>query len=170
MRCTLWYHVCNSKNMKSIHGGVLLLVKLQARKLFLMSYSINWPNFTVWLSFLLEILGNMCIAIVCFPDCDVINFEIDLIFLINPSFCMTKKSRQKFKCLVKKICCGWKKLLRWNKKYNSSFLRILQGKSILKLNFSAYKKYKYGPLSRWYIKLTLFKGTLMQIWKSPYMV
>ena len=34
-------------------------------KMFLMLYSINWPNFIVWLPLLLEILGNMYIAIVC---------------------------------------------------------------------------------------------------------
>ena len=34
-------------------------------KIFLMLYSINRPNFIVWLPLLLEILGNMCIAIVC---------------------------------------------------------------------------------------------------------
>ena len=36
----------------------------------------NWPHFIVWLPLLLEILSNMCIAIVCLPGCDVINFEI----------------------------------------------------------------------------------------------
>ena len=40
----------------------------------------------------LEILVNMCIAIVCYPGCDVINYEMNLIFLI-------KKSRQKLKYL-----------------------------------------------------------------------
>ena len=30
-----------------------------SRKMFLMLYSINWPNFIVWLPLLLEILGNM---------------------------------------------------------------------------------------------------------------
>ena len=40
-----------------------------------------------------EILGNMCTAIVCFPGCNVINFEIDLIFLIKPFFYMTKMLR-----------------------------------------------------------------------------
>ena len=35
----------------------------------------------------------------CFPGCDVINFEINLIFLIKPSFYMTKTSRQKFEYL-----------------------------------------------------------------------
>ena len=53
-------------------------------KMFLMLYSISWPNFTVWLPLLREILHNMCIAIVCFPGCDFINFEINLIFLIKP--------------------------------------------------------------------------------------
>ena len=34
-------------------------------KMFLMLYFINRPNFILWLPLLLEILGNMCIAIVC---------------------------------------------------------------------------------------------------------
>ena len=34
-------------------------------KIFLMLLSINWPNFLTWLSLLLEILHDMCIAIVC---------------------------------------------------------------------------------------------------------
>ena len=67
--------------------------------MFLMLYSINWPNLIVWSPLLRETPDNMCIAIVHFPGCDVINFEIDLIFLINPFFYMTKKSRQIFKYL-----------------------------------------------------------------------
>ena len=35
-----------------------------SRKIFLMLYSINWLNFILWLPLLLEILGNMCIAII----------------------------------------------------------------------------------------------------------
>ena len=53
----------------------------------------------VWLFLILEILGNMRIAIVCIPGCDVINFEINLVFLIKPFFYMTKKLKQKFKYL-----------------------------------------------------------------------
>ena len=34
-------------------------------KMFLMLYSMNRPDFIVWLPLLLEILGNMCISIVC---------------------------------------------------------------------------------------------------------
>ena len=78
-----------------------------SRKLFLIFHSIKWPNFIIWLSLSLEILGNMCIAIVYFPDCDVIHFGINLIFLIKPFFCMTVKSNQE--------------LSRWNKKHFSSF-------------------------------------------------
>ena len=68
-------------------------------KMFLMLRPINWPNFIVRLPLLLEILGNICITIICYPCCDVIKFEINLIFLIKPLFYMTKKSRQKLKYL-----------------------------------------------------------------------
>ena len=34
-------------------------------KTFLILYSINRPNFIAWLPLLLDILDNMCIAIVC---------------------------------------------------------------------------------------------------------
>ena len=34
-------------------------------KMFLMLDSINWANFIVWFPLILEILGNMCIGIVC---------------------------------------------------------------------------------------------------------
>ena len=64
-----------------------------SRKMFLMLYPINWPNFIAWLPFLLKILLNMCIIIVCQPSCDVIDFEINLINLIKPFSCMTKKWR-----------------------------------------------------------------------------
>ena len=40
----------------------------------------------VWLPLLCEISGNMCIAIVCEPGCEVMNFEVNLIFLIKPFF------------------------------------------------------------------------------------
>ena len=29
--CAIWYHLYNSKNVKNTHGGVLHLVKLQAK-------------------------------------------------------------------------------------------------------------------------------------------
>ena len=30
MRCAVWYHLYNLKNLKNTYGGVFLLVKLQA--------------------------------------------------------------------------------------------------------------------------------------------
>ena len=70
-----------------------------SRKVFLVLYSIIWPNFNAWLPLLLEILVNMCMVSVYQPGCDVIDFEIYLIFLTKPLSYMTKKSRQKFKYL-----------------------------------------------------------------------
>ena len=43
----------------------------------------------------LEILGNMCIAIVCFPGCEVINFEVNLIFLIKSLFLHDQNIKRK---------------------------------------------------------------------------
>ena len=44
-----------------------------------------------WLPLLCEILGNMFIVIVCWPGWDVINFEINLVFLIKPFFLHDQK-------------------------------------------------------------------------------
>ena len=55
-----------------------------SRKMFLMSYHINGPNFIIWLTLPLETLDNMGIAIVCFPDSDVTNFEFNFFYLIQP--------------------------------------------------------------------------------------
>ena len=54
------------------------------RKVFLWLYFINGLSFIVWLLLLCEILGKMLQ-----PGCYVMNFEINLTFLIKP-----KKSRQ----------------------------------------------------------------------------
>ena len=60
-----------------------------SKKMFLMLYFINLPNFIAWLPLLLEILGNMCIAIVSYPGCDVMDVEINL-FSTRPK-CHDKK-------------------------------------------------------------------------------
>ena len=57
-----------------------------------MLHSNNWPNFIVWLLLLLEILSNIFITIVCQPGCDVIKFEINLIFLIKLKYLENEKS------------------------------------------------------------------------------
>ena len=60
MRCAIWYHLYNLKNVKNTHGRVLLLVKLQATKsnthpwVFFMFFSIlqmvpNRATHHIWL-------------------------------------------------------------------------------------------------------------------------
>ena len=78
-----------------------ILCMIFQEKCFMLQ-SINWPNFVFWYSLPLDILGNMCIAIVYFPGCGIINFEIHHIFLIKPFLYMTKKWRLKFKYLENK--------------------------------------------------------------------
>ena len=47
MPCSLWYHLFNSKNVKSTHRGVILLVKLQAEACnFTKSITPLWVLFT----------------------------------------------------------------------------------------------------------------------------
>ena len=60
----------------------------------------------------------MFVVLPCKPGFDLINFEIDLIFLIKSFFYVTKKSRQKFKYFENE-----KKLLGWKK----TFFIILRG-------------------------------------------
>ena len=64
-------------------------------RLFLILYSINWPNFIDWLPLLLEILGKVYIAIICFLVCDIKNFKVNLNFLIKSFSYITKKAKAK---------------------------------------------------------------------------
>ena len=52
-------------------------------------------DFSIWLHLFLEICSNLCIAIVCYPVCDIISFEIYLSFLIKPFSYLAKKLEQK---------------------------------------------------------------------------
>ena len=88
------------------------------RKIFLLLYSINWPNFIVWSSLLCEILGKICVSK---PGCDLTTFEVNLIFLIKPFFLHEQKVTTKTK-----ISWERKTLLIWNKKHYSSFLKGFQ--------------------------------------------
>ena len=90
-----------------------------SRKMFLMLYFINEPNFIAWFPLLLEILSNICIYILGYK------FWKQPIFLIKPLFYMTKKSKQKLKYL--------KNENRWNENNFSSLLKGLPiAKSFLK--------------------------------------
>ena len=44
MRCAIWYHLYNLKHVKNTHGGVLLLVKSQAK-----ACNFNKSNTPPWL-------------------------------------------------------------------------------------------------------------------------
>ena len=86
---------------------------------FLVSFSawyldITRPNSIAWLPLLSEILGNMCIVKVFWSGCDVIDFEMNLIFLIKPFFLHDQKVKTK-----NEITWERKELLRWNKKHFS---------------------------------------------------
>ena len=67
-------------------GSLLHFFHFFWRKIFILLYSINWLNFIVWLYLLREILSSVYIPIVCLQGCDVMNFEINLTFLIEPFF------------------------------------------------------------------------------------
>ena len=70
-------------------------------KIFFTLCSINWPNFTVWLSLLLEVWTNMCIVITCYSSCDV-QVKINVLaFLSSHSSPWQIQSGQKFKYLKK---------------------------------------------------------------------
>ena len=60
------------------------------RNIFPWLYSINWPNLIVWLALFREIFVNVCFVIVCWPCCDFINFEINLLFLLHDQKFKTK--------------------------------------------------------------------------------
>ena len=60
-----------------------------------MLYSVNSTNFVVCWPFVLEILSNICMVILCLPVCEVINFKINVSILIKLFSQMTKKVRIK---------------------------------------------------------------------------
>ena len=92
------------KNKKTSLKLVFLLHFLHnfRRQIFLTLFFVNRPNFIAWLSLLLEILNNMCIDITCCRVCDVMNFEINLSFLVKLFFYITKNSGRKYKYLKNK--------------------------------------------------------------------
>ena len=72
------------------------------RMIFQEKYFSNYIPLTDQISLsdcLFEIVGSMYIAIICWPGCYVINFEINLMFLIKPFFYLTKKSKVELKYL-----------------------------------------------------------------------
>ena len=87
--------------------------KLKITYFYSISNKIFWKkkNFIVWLPLRCEILGNICIVIICKSGCDVINFETSIIFLIKLFILPDQKAKTKVK-----ISWEWKELSRWIKK------------------------------------------------------
>ena len=81
-RCVALHRSHNSKVQTMARAMCVQCLRVYSENTYFrihMLYSINWPNFIVCLSLLLEILSYMCITIVYFPVCDVVNLEINLI-------------------------------------------------------------------------------------------
>ena len=55
MLCAILYYLCNLKNMKNKHGGVLLLVKFQA-----LSWNFTKSNTAPWVFFVFFKLYKCC--------------------------------------------------------------------------------------------------------------
>ena len=53
VHCAIWYHLYNFKNVKNTHGGVLILVKLQASS-FIKSFPKTFNAFCSYLDFKIE--------------------------------------------------------------------------------------------------------------------
>ena len=66
-----------------------------SRKMFFMRHSINLPISLSDCLYFSRYWAYVCYN--CLPGCDVIKFEINLIFLIKLFWYMTKKPRQKLK-------------------------------------------------------------------------
>ena len=79
----LFHILCNSFQEKCFSCYILLTDQIS-----LSDYLYFLRYWAIW-----------CIAIVCFPGCDVISFEINLIFSIKPFFYIAKNLRQNFKYL-----------------------------------------------------------------------
>ena len=95
-------NISRSKDNQTMKFGPL--IEYSMRNIFLETpctnviftlYSINLPNIIFGLPLLFEMLDNICIAIVCFLGCDVINFEINFRYLIKSFSNMTRKARTK---------------------------------------------------------------------------
>ena len=85
---TLW----NSRLLIQINVYYILCMIFQEKYFsgyVLLTYYIN-----VWLPLFHVTCWNIVIILVCFPVCDVINFETDFSFLIKLFFYMTKKPGQ----------------------------------------------------------------------------
>ena len=121
-----------------------------------MLYSIYWPNFSVWLPLLIEILDNMCNAIVCLTRFWPHTFW-NWHYLSNEAVFLHDQE------VKTKIYISWqrKKISRWNKKHFSSYLKGFQLPKIipdLRVN-TTNKPYSTAEMSK-KIKLHVVKRNI----------
>ena len=93
-----WYLNFYSDVLAMLESGMIFEEKCFSSYILLTDQASNLPDCLL----VLEMLGNMCIAIICFLICEVMNFEINLSILIKPFSYMIKKSGQKLKHLKNK--------------------------------------------------------------------
>ena len=134
------------------------------RKIFLMLYSINWPNFIVWLPLLLETFDNMCFAIICFPSSDVISYETNLIFLIKPFFIWPKCHDKILNIL------GTKRTFKVKKVFFIAFKWLLVVKNCLRLESAPLKIMLTSQIyhSFWHFFIILFMFWLLWIFLANF--
>ena len=90
-------------------------------KIFLLLYSINGSNFIVCCLYFVRYWAICVLQLFFKPVCDVMNFEVNLGFLITPFFLHDQNVATKTK-----ISWERKELLKWKKKHFSSFLKGFQ--------------------------------------------
>ena len=78
------------KNKEAWNLSLCLIFCMTVEEKYFLLHSANWPNFIICLSLLREQLSKMCI-VVYQPGCNVIHFEINLLFLIKPFFLYGQK-------------------------------------------------------------------------------
>ena len=123
------------------------------RKIFLTLYAIKWLTLIAWLSLFLEILGNICITITCFPVCDVKKFEITFSFLIKPfSYDQNiRTTKSAFKTKQKSFFIVFKKLsvVRKCLRLESGSLNSLKSVQKYRRNLSKLLSYQLIFIKNW---------------------
>ena len=91
MRCAIWYHLYNFKNVRDTHGGVLILVKLQA------SATCNLYKLYKWHRIAQRINGSYMWNAIS-------KRSIEMFYVRMELNCFSKKKKKILKCQSLKVC------------------------------------------------------------------
>ena len=167
--------LANDRTLLKENGGTVELIVgwcqsifkrlnfVRRKSLIVKTLDSSWFDKRNWISFYKEI--HELIKWFNIPKELVINIDqTPLPFVLVSSYTMDKKDNQ---CVSVAGTTEYLQIYIWCKPewrflantthFQGKTKEYSQGKIILKLNSSAYKKYEYGHLVCWYIKLTLFK-------------